>query len=86
MYRQLLTLGVKRTAVKWSSVRLSSNGVKGLLPVHDEFISRHIGPRESEQKIMLGELGFKSIDELINKTVPANIRLNRLMDISAPKG
>ncbi|XP_055925780.1 glycine dehydrogenase (decarboxylating), mitochondrial-like [Argiope bruennichi] len=86
MYRQLLTVGVKRTAVKWSFVRLSSNGVKGLLPVHDEFISRHIGPREAEQKIMLGELGFKSIDELINKTVPANIRLNRLMDISAPKG
>ncbi|XP_071034253.1 glycine dehydrogenase (decarboxylating), mitochondrial isoform X3 [Parasteatoda tepidariorum] len=75
---------------KWTLVslsrRLSSNPVSSLLPVHDEFIDRHIGPRESEQKLMLRQLGFQNIDELINRTVPHNIRLNRLLDIDEPKG
>ncbi|KAG8181341.1 hypothetical protein JTE90_017508 [Oedothorax gibbosus] len=67
--------------------RLSSSSVvQSLLPTHDEFICRHIGPRESDQKAMLSELGFQNIDELINKTVPSSIRLNRLLDIDDPKG
>ncbi|GFY78509.1 glycine dehydrogenase [Trichonephila inaurata madagascariensis] len=82
MIRLLLTVGYKGPAGR----RALSNAVKGLLPVHDEFISRHIGPREADQKVMLEELGFKNIEELINKTVPANIRLNRLLDIPPPKG
>ncbi|GFV05053.1 glycine dehydrogenase [Trichonephila clavipes] len=82
MIRLLLTVGYKGPA----GSRALSNAVKGLLPVHDEFISRHIGPREADQKVMLEELGFKNIEELINKTVPANIRLNRLLDIPPSKG
>ncbi|XP_054721275.1 glycine dehydrogenase (decarboxylating), mitochondrial-like [Uloborus diversus] len=64
----------------------SQEPVKSLLPTHDEFSVRHIGPREHEQKLMLEELGLESIDELINKTVPENIRLNRLLNIDSPKG
>ncbi|GIX80293.1 hypothetical protein CEXT_751471 [Caerostris extrusa] len=61
MHRQVLRTGVRR----WTAVRcicprqLSSHVVNSLLPVHDEFISRHIGPRERDQDVMLKELGFK---------------------------
>ena len=40
-----------------------------------EFIARHIGPDEKETKDMLTEIGVNSIDELIDKTIPAGIRL-----------
>ncbi len=35
-----------------------------------DFIQRHIGPSEEEQKTMLKELGYKSLDDLIVNTVP----------------
>ena len=35
-----------------------------------EFIYRHIGPFEKEQKEMLNYVGSKSLDDLIKKTVP----------------
>ena len=38
-----------------------------------DFIQRHIGPSEEEQNIMLQELGFKNLDELIKNTVPEKI-------------
>ena len=34
-----------------------------------DFIQRHIGPSMVEQDIMLKELGYKSLDELIKDTV-----------------
>jgi glycine dehydrogenase len=46
-----------------------------------DFIRRHIGPSEEDQSKMLGELGFKSLDDLISKTVPENILLKEELDI-----
>src|SRR5262245_25969141 len=43
----------------------------------DQFVSRHNGPREKEVKEMLKKIGASSVDELINQTVPANIRLKK---------
>ena len=43
---------------------------------HQEFIGRHIGPDPQETNDMLATLGVASIDELVDKTVPANIRSN----------
>ena len=40
-----------------------------------DFIQRHIGPSIEEQNIMLKELGYKNLDELIKNTVPENILL-----------
>ena len=40
-----------------------------------EFAGRHIGPDESEMNEMLKVVGVKTIDELINKTVPSSIRM-----------
>lgn len=42
---------------------------------HDRFVNRHIGPRENEIKEMLQTVGVSSIDELIDETIPADIRL-----------
>jgi len=42
---------------------------------HDRFVTRHIGPRESEIKEMLDFIGVESLEELIEQTVSANIRL-----------
>src|SRR6056300_1247419 len=46
-----------------------------------DFIRRHIGPSEKDQSKMLSELGFKSLDDLISKTVPENILLKEELDI-----
>ena len=49
-----------------------------------DFIQRHIGPSEKEQKIMLEELGFKNLDELIENTVPEKILFKDELDIGDP--
>jgi glycine dehydrogenase len=41
---------------------------------HDDFISRHIGPRDSDIAHMLAEVGAKSLDELIASTLPPSIQ------------
>lgn len=46
------------------------------------FASRHIGPRAHEVHEMLDTIGISSIDELINKTVPSAIRLQKPLDIA----
>ena len=35
-----------------------------------DFLKRHIGPSEEDQKKMLNELNYKSLDDLIKSTVP----------------
>jgi glycine dehydrogenase len=41
----------------------------------DDFVGRHIGPTAAEQAHMLEVLGVGSLDELLDQTVPAAIRL-----------
>ena len=41
------------------------------------FLNRHIGPRQDEIKTMLNSIGLNSIEELIDETIPKNIRLNK---------
>lgn len=41
----------------------------------DLLASRHIGINEEDTAVMLRKIGVDSLDELINKTIPANIRL-----------
>lgn len=48
-----------------------------------EFIQRHIGPNATETKKMLAAIGAPSLDVLIEKTVPASIRLKKPMNIPA---
>ncbi|MGB8490669.1 MAG: aminomethyl-transferring glycine dehydrogenase [Bacteroidales bacterium] len=43
----------------------------------DKFVNRHNGPRDYEIPHMLETIGVKSTDELIDKTVPPAIRLDK---------
>ncbi|NWQ71983.1 GCSP dehydrogenase, partial [Neopipo cinnamomea] len=51
--------------------------IEQLLPRHDDFSRRHIGPREQEKREMLRTVGVQSVEELMDKTIPASIRLRR---------
>ena len=52
--------------------------------IKDNFVNRHNGPSEAEQQKMLAVIGVKSMDELIEKTVPNAIRLPKPLDL--PEG
>ncbi len=52
--------------------------------IKDDFVRRHNGPAEDEQQKMLEVIGVKSLDELIEKTVPNAIRLPKPLDL--PEG
>src|SRR5690606_9997220 len=47
----------------------------------NEFLPRHIGPNAKEREKMLRTIGEPDIDTLIDKTVPANIRIKNLLNI-----
>jgi len=49
----------------------------------ESFASRHIGPRPAETAQMLKTIGVSSVDELINQTVPAGIRLKKPLNIAS---
>ena len=49
-----------------------------------EFIYRHIGPTEAEQKKMLKVVGYNSLDELMKNTVPEKILLKDELNIEEP--
>ncbi|MEN9699191.1 MAG: hypothetical protein RLZZ301_389 [Bacteroidota bacterium] len=46
------------------------------------FERRHIGPGAKEQKEMLATIGLDSIQSLIDRTIPAQIRLQKELDIA----
>ena len=50
----------------------------------DSFIPRHIGPSDADTAAMLSALGFSSLDDLIDATVPSGIRLRRPLKIGTP--
>ncbi|POZ62324.1 aminomethyl-transferring glycine dehydrogenase [Chromobacterium alticapitis] len=50
-----------------------------------EFIARHIGPSDAERAEMLAVVGAPSIDALVDQTLPADIRLNRRLDLPSPQ-
>ena len=47
----------------------------------DSFAQRHIGPNADDVQKMLKVLGFSSLDELIDKAVPASIRLQEPLNL-----
>jgi glycine dehydrogenase len=47
----------------------------------ESFAARHIGPREDEIGAMLATIGTGSLEELIERTVPAAIRSTRPLDL-----
>ncbi len=49
-----------------------------------EFVSRHIGPDQEEQKEMLQSIGADSIGTLIDQTIPKKIHLNKPLNLPSP--
>ena len=47
----------------------------------NDFINRHIGVNEKDTKQMTKYLGEENVSELIKKTIPKNIRLNKELDL-----
>jgi glycine dehydrogenase len=45
------------------------------------FVNRHIGPNVSDTEKMLSAIGFSSVNDLINKTVPSHIRLKKELNL-----
>ena len=50
----------------------------------DLLTCRHNGIQEADLPIMLEKIGVGSVDELIDKTIPANIRLQEPLPLAAP--
>ena len=50
----------------------------------DLLTCRHNGIHEADLPIMLEKIGVGSVDELIDKTIPANIRLQEPLPLAAP--
>ncbi|MDH6354805.1 glycine dehydrogenase [Dysgonomonas sp. PH5-45] len=50
----------------------------------ERFQDRHIGVNQEEQQIMLKKLGLSSLDQLIDQTIPQNIRLEKKLDLPKP--
>ncbi len=49
-----------------------------------DFIKRHIGLNKKDEKKILNEIGYKSLDDLISNTVPKNILLKDDLSIGEP--
>ena len=56
------------------------------LGLPDRFVDRHIGPDAREEAEMLRAVGAASLDELIDETIPADIRFAGALDLPAPVG
>ena len=52
----------------------------------DRFEKRHNSPSSIEIEEMLKSIGVSSVDELINKTIPENIRLKQPLNLPKAQG
>ena len=51
----------------------------------DTFVRRHIGPSAAEVEEMLSALGYSTLDEFIDATIPETIRAKRPLGIGQPR-
>lgn len=54
------------------------------LDKNNYFVSRHIGPDQSEVESMLEHIGVSSLDELIDSIVPLSIRMQGPLNLPSP--
>ncbi len=64
----------------------TAHGLPPSLEPTDPFARRHIGPSAGETAGMLRELGFASLDGLMDAVVPAGIRLQKPLQLPAALG
>ncbi|UUC48878.1 aminomethyl-transferring glycine dehydrogenase [Pseudomonas citronellolis] len=56
------------------------------LSTSNEFIARHIGPREADTQAMLELVGYASLDALTDSVIPSSIKGTSVLDGSAGQG
>ena len=54
-----------------------------VLHTDNEFIARHIGPRQADEQAMLQTLGFDSLDALTASVIPQSIKGTSVLDLPA---
>jgi len=52
--------------------------------MNELFQDRHIGISENDEAVMLQAIGVKTLDELINQTIPKDILLDEALDLPEP--
>lgn len=52
--------------------------------IHHEFANRHVGPDAAQTKRMLEKISVGSLDELMDKTIPSNIRNHSQLALDEP--
>jgi glycine cleavage system P protein (glycine dehydrogenase) len=52
----------------------------------DRFVDRHVGPDDGEVEAMLSTLGFPSLEALVDRCVPRDIRMEGRLSLPAPVG
>ncbi|HWB75090.1 MAG TPA: glycine dehydrogenase, partial [Nannocystaceae bacterium] len=57
-----------------------------LLRPLDTFVRRHVGPDDAEVRAMLDVLGLPDLATLIDRTIPASIRMRGQLDIGPERG
>ena len=66
--------------------RFATDGRRSVLDPTDLFLDRHIGPGPAEAQQMAQVCGFDSVDDLIDATVPKDIRMSQPLKIGHPQG
>jgi len=66
------------------NVRCLATARENLLKPSDSLIDRHIGPSDGEIQEMLSTLGYKTLDEFMDDTVPETIKNNRILSVGEP--
>jgi glycine dehydrogenase len=46
----------------------------------DTFLPRHLGPRAKDVEEMLSTLGYKTLEDFVDETIPQNVRVKELSD------
>ncbi|HEX3793725.1 MAG TPA: aminomethyl-transferring glycine dehydrogenase [Acidimicrobiales bacterium] len=61
-----------------------NSGLNGTTEKDIEFLSRHVGTSPDDQAVMLKELGYDSLDALIDDAVPGSVRSLGTLDLPGP--
>jgi glycine dehydrogenase len=68
------------------SPNVAGQAPASVLDVSDTFIARHLGPSPEAADQMLGELGYDSLNALIEDTIPAGIRTEQPLSVGPARG
>ena len=63
----------------------AAKGPAALLQRTDSFVPRHLGPDQAELNAMLQVVGANSLDQLIDQTIPAQIRSQQPLSLPGPR-